>query len=72
MKLTVLWTNKKNGNGICIDKQGNEYYIDSSIACFCLLKRHDVIVAKTDRLMPDNILVVKDIDAIYHGLGKVS
>ena len=70
MELKVLWTNKKNGNGILVDSNKNEYYIDSSIPCFNLIKRHDTVNCVTYTLFPDKILCIKDINWIDHYYNK--
>lgn len=36
----VQWYDKNKGHGIVVDKDGNEYYIDSSV-CYCSLRRGD-------------------------------
>lgn len=65
--LRVLWYDVKKGHGIAVDQDSNEYYLDSSKDAICrMLKRNDIISAKTSRLYPDNLLVVDDIVAIYH------
>lgn len=48
--LTVLWISEKNGNGICIDQKGNEYYIDRSIKGFDKLKIKDKIDGTVERI----------------------
>jgi hypothetical protein len=41
---TVLWTSDRDENGIINDKDGNEYYFDSSVAKeFNKLKRKDIV-----------------------------
>lgn len=70
-ELTVVWYDRNKGQGILIDDSRNEYYIDSSVPVASMLKRHDLVQCVTDRLMPDNLLVVKDIKAIYHGYSRV-
>ena len=67
--LTVLWKDEKNGNGILVDAAKNEYYIDSSVPCFSLIKRHDLVQCVTYTLFPDKILCVTDINRIDHGKG---
>lgn len=68
-QVKVLWISKRDGNGICVDQFGNEYYIDSSIPCFSLLSRNDVFEAKCRRV--SSVLCVYNIGTIYHGAGKI-
>jgi len=71
MELSVVWISSKQGNGILIDTKGNEYYIDNSIPCFNLIKRHDLVTCVVYTLLPDNLLCVTDINRIDHGKGFI-
>jgi len=65
MKLTVLWIDNKNGNGICVDENKNEYYIDSSISGFNLLARKDCFESNEQKRV-GGVLCVREVGDIKH------
>ncbi len=64
INLKVLWISEKNKNGICVDKSGNEYYIDSSIKGFNELNRNNEFFAEVKRL-EKSLLVVREVLTVF-------
>ena len=47
----VLWISQRDGNGIIIDDNGNEYYFDTSVCKeFKDFKRNDIVSFNSDEL----------------------
>ena len=56
----VLWISERDGNGIIIADNGNEYYFDTSVCKdFKDIKRNDTVIFNSDRL--SQILVAKQV-----------
>jgi len=54
----VQWYDKNKGHGIVVDKDGNEYYIDSSV-CYYSPSRNDYVSIDTSRV--DNVLCGRNV-----------
>lgn len=60
----ILWWSERNGNGIIIDRSGNEYYIDRSVLSKTQeqkLSRGVKVSFSPKRLQPENLLTAKNI-----------
>ena len=57
-----MWISFKDNNGVIIDCNDNEYYFDiSNNINFHDLKRNDRVIFEYSMLLPDKILVAKNI-----------
>ena len=56
----VLWISQRDGNGIIIVDNGNEYYFDTSVCKdFKDIKRNDTVIFNSDEL--SGCLVAKQV-----------